>query len=244
MSVKNSSFQSLTPFARKKLDDQGGIMDFQGWKTRFERLDTACLCDVNKSLRVMDAGIRPLNPGKKLIGRAHTVRCREDFLTVIKALDNAQEDEVLVIEAENEPVALAGELFTMEALRRGLGGIIIDGGFRDTKQIQKIPLPVYARFITPMAGTASQILQTQIEIQCGGVPVAPGDIVFGDDDGIVVMAEEEMKNIVEAALAIQKIEERIFARMKQGQSLLEMLNFSEHYEKISQNQPSKLTFKI
>ncbi len=218
-------------------------MDFQEWKTRLERLDTACLCDVKKSLRVMDAGIRPLNPGKKMIGRAHTVRCQEDFLTVIKALDEAQEHDVLVIEAGNTPVALAGELFAMEALRKGLGGIIIDGGFRDTRQIQEIPLPVYARFITPMAGSASQIFQTQIEIQCGGVPVAPGDIVFGDHDGIVVMAEEEMKDLVEAALAVQKTEEHIFARMKQGQSLLEMLNFSEHYEKISRNQPSQLTFK-
>ncbi len=219
-------------------------MDFQRWKTRFERLDTACLCDAKKDIRVMDAGICPLNPGKKLIGRAHTVRCREDFLMVIKALDEAKEDEVLVIESGNKQVALAGELITMEALRRGLGGIIVDGGFRDTKQIQEIPLPVYARFITPMAGTASQIFQTQTKIQCGGVPVAPGDIVFGDDDGIVVMAEEEMKDIVEAGLAIQKIEEQIFKRMEQGQSLLEMLNFSEHYQKISQNKPSQLTFKI
>lgn len=218
-------------------------MDFQGWKTRFEGLDTACLCDVNKGLRVMDSGIRSLNSGKKLIGRARTVRCREDFLTVIKALDDAQMDEVLVIESENSRVALAGELFAMEAFRKGLGGIIIDGGFRDTQQIQKIPLPVYARFITPLAGTAFQIFQTQTEIQCGGVPVTPGDIIFGDDDGIVVMAEEEMKDLVEAALAVQKTEEKIFARMKQGQSLLEMLNFSEHYEKISRNQPSQLTFK-
>jgi len=219
-------------------------MDFQGWKRQFERLDTACLSDAKKSLRVMDAGIRPLNSGKRLFGRAHTVRCREDFLTVIKALDEAQKDEVLVIEAGNKQVALAGELFTMEALRKGLGGIIIDGGVRDTQQIQKIPLPVYARFITPLAGTASKIFQTQAEIQCGGVPVAPGDIVFGDDDGIVVMTEEGLKDIVEAALAVQKVEEQIFARMKQGQSLLEMLNFSEHFEKISRHQPSQLTFKI
>jgi RraA family protein len=218
-------------------------MDFQGWKTRFEGLDTACLCDVNKSVRVMDVRIRPLNPGKKLIGRAHTVRCHEDFLTVIKALDEAKEDDVLVIEAGDAQVALAGEMFAMEALQRGLGGIIIDGGCRDTQQIQKIPLPVYARFITPMAGTASQIFKTQTEIQCGGVPVRPGDIVFGDDDGIVVMTEKEMKDIIEAAQAVQKTEEQIFSRMEQGQSLLEMLNFSEHCEKISRNRPSQLTFK-
>jgi len=74
--------------------------------------------------------------------------------------------------------------------------------------------------------------------------IAPGDIVFGDDDGIVVMTEEGLKDIVEAALAVQKVEEQIFARMKQGQSLLEMLNFSEHFEKISRHQPSQLTFKI
>lgn len=219
-------------------------MDFQRWKVRLELLDTACLCDVKKDLRVMDPGIRPLNPGKKLIGKAHTVRCHGDFLTVIKALNEARDDEVLVIEGGDVRIALAGELFTMEAQRKGLGGIIIDGGFRDTEKIRKLQLPVFARHITPMAGTAFKIFQTQTKIICGGVPVSPGDIVFGDDDGVVVMSDKEMKEIVDTASAIQKKEEKILDRIEQGQSLLELLNFLEHYEKISKNQPSQLTFKI
>lgn len=219
-------------------------MDFQIWKKRLELLDTACLCDAKKDLRVMDPGIRPLNPGKNLIGKAHTVRCHGDFLMVIKALNEAREDEVLVIEGGDVRVALAGELFTMEAQRKGLGGIIIDGGLRDTEKIRKLRLPVFARHITPMAGTASKIFQTQARIICGGIPVSPGDIVFGDDDGVVVMSDNEMKEIIDTASAIQKKEEKILNGIEQGQSLLELLNFSEHYEKICKNQPSQLTFKI
>ncbi len=219
-------------------------MDFKILKERFNRLDTACMCDVNKKLRVIDPGIRPINQGLKMIGIARTVHCQGDFLTVIKALSEGREDEVLVIDAEGDRIAVAGELFTMEAMRKNLSGIVIDGGFRDVLPARKINLPVYSRYITPLAGTSSKISSTQLEVKCGGVSVIPGDIVFGDDDGIVVVSEKEVTEILEAAESIQQKEEKVFRKMKEGVSLLDMLNFSEHYEKISKGEESKLNFII
>ena len=219
-------------------------MDFKKLKERLNKLDTACLCDAKKTLRIMAPEIRPINQGLKMTGKAHTVHCKGDFLTVIKALHDAEEDDVLVIDAEGEKIAVAGELFAHEAQRKKLAGIVIDGGCRDMQGIRQIDLPVYARHITPMAGTASQISNTQIRIQCGGVAVSPGDIIFGDDDGMVVMSEEEAIEILDIAASIQKGEEKVLRKIRENKSLLDMMNFSDHYAKIAKKQDSKLIFTI
>ncbi len=217
-------------------------MDFKKIKERLARLDAACICDANKSLRVLDPEIRPVNKGIKLIGIARTVHCKGDFLSVIKALHDAGEDEVLVIDAEGVKCAVAGELFTTEAHRKKLAGIIIDGGFRDVQQVRAINFPVYARYITPMSGTTEKIYSTQETIKCGGVYISPGDIIFGDDDGIVVMSREEVLKILDTAETIQQTEEKALLKMKENESLIDMLNFEEHYTKILEGRESKLAF--
>ena len=219
-------------------------MDFKKNKERLSRLDTACICDATKTFRVMDPEIRPVFEGIKMIGRARTVHCRSDFLSVIKALQDAEEDEVLVIDAEGDKVAFAGEMFATEAQRKNLAGIVIDGGCRDVRQIRKIQFPVYARYQTPLAGGASHIFNTQVKINCGGVQVSPGDIIFGDDDGIVVIKETEIDAVLGIAEAIQRSEEKVMKKMEENTSLFLLMNFSDHYEKISKGQPSQLEFII
>ena len=164
-------------------------MDFKDLKKRLARLDTACICDAAKTFRVMDPGISPVFEGIKMIGRARTVHCRSDFLSVIKALQEAEEDEVLVIDAEGDKIAFAGEMFATEAKRKKLAGFVIDGGCRDVPQIRKIRFPVYARYQTPLAGGASHIFRTQVPVKCGGITVSPGDILFGEE-GILVISDD------------------------------------------------------
>ena len=219
-------------------------MDFKKLKKRLARLDTACVCDASKTFRVMDPEIKPVFAGIKMIGIARTVHCRGDFLSVIKALQEAGEDEVLVIDAEGDKIACAGEMFATEAKRKNLAGMVIDGGCRDVKQIRKIRFPVYARYQTPMAGGASKIFNTQIAVNCGGVSVSPGDILFGDDDGIVVMTDKETACILETAESIQKVEEKVIKKMEAKTSLFLLMNFSDHYERISKGQDSKLEFTL
>jgi RraA family protein len=217
-------------------------MDFKEIKQRLSVLDTACVSDANKALRVIDPAIRPIRRGLKLIGRAHTVSCHEDFLMVIKALKDAEEGEVIVIDSQGSKRALAGEMFPTEAMRKHLAGIVIDGPCRDTASIRRMDIPYYARSVNCRAGTTKNIFKTQIPINCGGVAVDPGDIVFGDDDGLIVATIDELADVIDVAEEIQKKEERLLEGMASGVSLLEMMNFDDHYEKLSNGESSTLKF--
>ena len=104
-------------------------MQIDAIRERLPRLETSCLCDAKKTLRCLDPAIQPLSCGVKLVGRAFTVACCNDFLTVIKALQDASPGDVLVIDGQQGRKALAGELFSTEAKRKGLAGIVVDGVF-------------------------------------------------------------------------------------------------------------------
>jgi regulator of RNase E activity RraA len=219
-------------------------MDIQTIRDRLAKLDTACLCDCGKKLRIMDPEIRPITRGVKMIGVAHTVQCKADFLTVIKALHDAKEGEVIVIDGEGDKVALAGEMFALESRKKKLGGIVINGGCRDVEGIRNINFPMFAKYITPQAGTSTKIFKTQVQINCGGVPVTPGDIIFGDNDGVIVMSKDEVLEILDTAENIQRIEEKAIIKMGEDKNLTDVLNFFDHYAKISKKEESQLIFTV
>jgi regulator of RNase E activity RraA len=142
----------------------------------------------------------------KLVGRAFTVACCNDFLTVIKAPHDASPGDVLVVDGQQGRTALAGELFSTEAKRKGLAGMVVDGAVRDVATIRAMQFPVYCRSIFPLSGSTVHICATQVPVSCGGVTVVPGDIIFGDDDGIVVASEAEIIALLPLAEAIQQKE--------------------------------------
>src|SRR5258707_611685 len=140
--------------------------------------------------------------------------------------------------------ALAGELFATEAARRKLAGIVIDGACRDTLQLATLQLPVYASRVCPAAGTAQRLGATQQAVSCGGVTVAPGDVVIGDRDGIVVVSEPEMLALLPRAEEVQRTEAAVLQRLEQGEGQLDMLNLAEHCDALEQGRPSKLRFQV
>ena len=150
-----------------------------------------------------------------------------------------------MIDSQGSRRAVSGGLFPTEASRKGLAGIVVDGPCRDTTTIRARNIPYYARSVTPQAGTTTRIFETQIPIQCGGVTVSPGDVVFGDDDGLVVATDEEFGEMVPIAEKILRQEQQMMRNMTDGRSLFEMLNFEEHCEAVrAGNNESRLEFRV
>ncbi len=211
---------------------------------RLARIDATSLSDADKSLRVVAPTIRLINPGVRLLGRAITAQANADLMSVIAALRAAQVGDVLVVAAGSDDRAVAGELFASEALRRGVAGIVIDGLCRDTPTLRQLSLPVFARGATPIACPAQQVPVIQVPVLIGGVPVRPGDLLLGDDDGLVVGSADEFAAAIDQAEAIQYGEESLRAAIVAGTSIFATMNYDEHVARLEAGQPSALDLGI
>ncbi len=192
---------------------------------RIARIPTAVLSDALGRLGTMAAGIKPVYPGIRLTGIAHTVRCFPgDYLTLLKALAEAREGEVLVVDGGGVlEAALLGKLMAIEARRKGLRGFVIDGAVRDLRGLEEVGVPVFARAATPRVGTAEHLQETQVPIICGGAPVQPGDFVHGDEDGVVVFGAKRLRSVLSRAIEVQRHEAGVVRKLKRGQPLAELM---------------------
>ncbi|HEY5846463.1 MAG TPA: RraA family protein [Microlunatus sp.] len=208
---------------------------------RLAAIDTTSLKDAGPGLRVLPAALRPIRAGSRLLGRALTVDAREDLMPVLAGLAESGPGDVLVI-AGHPDHAVAGELFATEALRRGVAGIVIDGRCRDSRVLAGLDLPVFARGVAPSACPARAVPVIQVPLVIGDVVVRPGDLVLGDDDGIVVATEAEVLAAIDRAETIQQREGALRAAIEGGESLFDHLNYDEHVASLRDGRDSKLTF--
>lgn len=208
---------------------------------RLAGVDTTSLVDAAGGLRVLPPALRPVRRGLRLVGRALTVDAREDLMSMFAGLQQSGPGDVLVV-AGNSEHAVAGELFATEALRRGVAGIVIDGLCRDSRTLAELDLPVYARGVAPTACPARSMPVVQVPITIGAVVVRPGDLVLGDDDGLVVATENELQAVLDVAEVIQRREEALRAAIAAGSSLFDATNYDEHVAALRAGRDSKLTF--
>jgi 4-hydroxy-4-methyl-2-oxoglutarate aldolase len=208
----------------------------------FGNVDTTAICDADKTTRVMDSGIRPRSAALRIVGRAFTVRCRDDFLPVLRAVEAAAEGDVIVVDGGAREIALGGELFARGALVRRLGGIVVDGGYRDLGYVSTCPLPVYSRFVTPLAGTAVKLGELNVPVTCGGVTVNPGDLVLADVEGVIVLDPARAEQLLETAGKIKEIEGRAIDGLDAGATLSDGFNLAEHVAALQRGEPSSLRF--
>ena len=209
---------------------------------RLAHLSTTSLVDASPTLRVLPPRLRPLVPGRHLVGTVITARANRDLMSVIHALRESSPGDVLVVDAGGDERAVAGELFGTEARRRGLAGLVVLGRTRDTATLAGLSLPVWSTGVAPNAYAATSLPETGVALSLDGIPVEPGEIVVGDDDGLVVGSPAELAAAVEGAEAIEAREKGLQARMLDGASLFDVLNYDEHLAALRDGRPAGLAF--
>ena len=129
---------------------------------------------------------------------------------------------VLVIDSRKDArAASAGGILVSRLMKRGVAGIVTDGGFRDSPEIAKMPFPVYhQRPAAPTNLTVHQAIDINVPIGCGDAPVFPGDVVVGDAEGVVVIPAHLADEVAAEAVEMTAFEDFVQAKVMEGRSIL------------------------
>ena len=181
---------------------------------RFRCVPACTVADAQERLWVLDGGIGPMWPGAACVGPALPVYTRAgDNLAVHHALDLAEPGDVLVVNGQGDTTrALVGELIAARAFRSGMAGIVVDGAVRDVDALAAIGMPIFARAATPAGPYKHGPAEIGYPVACGGVVCAPGDIVCGDADGVVVVPQARVAEVAERVDVVAQRERELARR--------------------------------
>jgi 4-hydroxy-4-methyl-2-oxoglutarate aldolase len=169
----------------------------EGLKT----LSPTALADMLRLESVMRHVIRPLWPDMpRIAGPAFTVRtAKHDNLMLHAAIYRAEPGDVIVVQAGDEEMAVAGGNVCAIAQRHGVVGFVIDGVIRDVAEARANGFPIFARGVSPIPGAKDGPGEINGTITCGGITVHPGDVVVADEEGIVVVPRAEAGEVLKKA---------------------------------------------
>jgi regulator of RNase E activity RraA len=221
-------------------------------RERLRHVSTATLCTAlfKRGLRnqfIQD--VRPLNPGLgNMVGEAFTLRyipAREDLnpLSVFqdrahpqrKAVEDCPPGAVFVVDSRKDArAASAGSILVTRLMKRGVAGIVTDGGFRDSPEIAQLPFPAYHhRPSAPTNLTLHQAVDINVPIGCGDVAVWPGDVLVGDGEGVVVIPAHLADEVSLEAREMTAFEDFVTERVLAGQSILGLYPPTEEANRVA-----------
>ncbi|EHM00922.1 demethylmenaquinone methyltransferase [Acetobacteraceae bacterium AT-5844] len=180
--------------------------------------------------------VKPLQPMKEsMVGEAFTLRympAREDLnqLTVFrnpehpqrKAVEMCPPGAVMVMDSRKSAnAASAGSILVSRLMVRGVAGVVTDGGFRDAAEIAALDIPAFhQRPSAPTNLTLNQAIDINVPIGCGDAPVFPGDVIVGDNDGVIVIPAEIADEIADEAVEMTAYEDFVTEKVLGGQSIV------------------------
>jgi regulator of RNase E activity RraA len=179
-------------------------------------------------------GVKPVGNPARMAGEAFTLRyipAREDLDTLDvfadydhpqrKAVESVGPGQVLVMDCRGHGrAASAGNILATRLLKRGAAGLVTDGTLRDTPEIRDLALPAYARGASPLTNLAQHhAVDMQVPIGCAEVPVYPGDIMVGDEEGVVCIPRHLAQEVAEAAARQEDLERFVLQEIEAGKPL-------------------------
>ena len=211
----------------------------QATRELLARVSTATLCTAlfKRGLRnQFIQNVHPLNANlPNMVGEAFTLRyipAREDLnpITVFqdrahpqrKAVEDCPPGAVLVIDSRKDArAASAGAILVSRLMKRGVAGVVTDGGFRDSPEIARLPFPAYhQRPSAPTNLTLHQALDINVPIGCGDAPVWPGDVIVGDAEGVVVIPAHLTDEVAAEATEMTAFEDFVTEQVMAGRSII------------------------
>jgi len=191
--------------------------------------ETATVHEASGGKGALASDIKPIDSLSRLCGPAVTVACRPgDNLMLHKAIYVAEPGDVLVATVGGYKEAGPwGEIMTLAAQARGIAGLIIDGSVRDSRSITDLQFPIFSKSLSIKGTTKDSLGLINHPISIGGVTINPGDLILGDADGIVVVARQNLAEVLTKCKLRREKEEKIKEELKKGKSTLELYGFDK-----------------
>ena len=169
--------------------------------TELADLGVATVYEASGREGLVDLDLHQLILGSRAAGPARTVRCGQgDNLMVHAAMDRTQPGDVLVLTMpEPAPVALIGDLLVTQARQRGVAALLVDAAVRDAEDLRELGVPVWARWIRVRGAMKTEVGTVDEPVEVGGAEIRPGDHVVLDADGVVVVRQERVDEVLAAA---------------------------------------------
>jgi 3-hexulose-6-phosphate synthase/6-phospho-3-hexuloisomerase len=165
-------------------------------------------------------GIHLQTPGLKIVGPAVTVRTYPgDWAKPVEAIDVAKPGDVIMVDAGGQGPAIWGELASESCLQRKLAGIVIDGAIRDIDTIREIGFPAAAKLVTPTAGEPKGFGEINVVLKIGGLQIAPGDWIVGDESGVVRIPKAKVVEVANRAQDVLEHENRLREEIRRKATL-------------------------
>lgn len=178
---------------------------------------------------LMNPYLRPIYDSARMCGTAVTVSCHPgDNLMIHAAMEMCQPGDVLVVTVTSESTdGMFGELLGVSAQARGVQGLIIDAGIRDTTELTEMQFPVWAKAISAKGTVKATPGSVNIPVVCAGAIVNPGDVIIGDRDGVVVVPKAAAAAVAQSAQARMEREYKVRERLAKGELGLDIYGLRE-----------------
>jgi regulator of RNase E activity RraA len=185
---------------------------------RFARLPVANISDSMSRLTAGGARLRPRHAGGGMAGPALTVKAPPgDNLMFHKAISLAEPGDVIVIDAGGDLTnALMGEMMLMQITKRGVAGVVINGAIRDAGYIREQKLPVFSAGITHRGPYKNGPGEINVPVAIDGMVIEAGDLVLGDEDGVLCVPLDQVEAVFKAATAKYEAEQKQIANIQAG----------------------------